>query len=779
MLNVPPPPGGGMDADALVNAEAPPDEMPAQARYWASRAANEVVQELNKKERTYFEFARAQGFLGAWIASYCQHFGKDANDLQTWATQQIQFGGEMGELVNFRVNESRSFTDQLVTMAIGTRPAFQCYATNTNYDSLGQSEIADRIVDYMYRSRFGERKERWAVELGVYLGASWVWVRWDKDAGDPLPPTPVTGPDGQPQFVMRPMPDGTQAPAVDPRTGAPKVMMQPSGQRTGNIAIKVLAPWDQFCEPRIQDPDDHLWRTARERRSKWELANRFPQLASKIVAQQDKDEWAFEALFQGTQFMARGESETDELTVKHFYHLPSVALNPPGAENQYNPGRYICYVGDLPLIDRPLDYGVIPLVDFMPYQYLGTAFGYGKTWDALSVNTMIDQVLSDISTNLTMFARQTVVITDGSGITPLDIAQGARIIKKKPNFDDPKAIQLAEIPAASQWFVDHLQKRMQSLYGLNSVTRGDPDANITSGTMAALFHSIAIEVNSGLQSTVDNLRERVANLTLDILKVSAEHPMIVAIAGNDERDYLKSFKRGDVAGIKGVRVRTANPMMRTVAGRRDIAEMLMKIPGAVEDPAQLTEVLVSGTVTPLYDGPRKQRLRIKMEDELLQKAPPVEQAREPPPPMLPNGMQMPAPRPYTKATGVPVFQNDPHDIHLLEHGCLLSSERALTDKAFVEAVLAHMDEHWYVWEQMPPERSIAIGRKPYPRPMGMPPGPPMAGPPGPPQPQQQQQKPNGKPPEPAAKGASASTNDAPSGVKLPEPAKPPPSAQQH
>ena len=164
---------------------------------------------------------------------------------------------------------------------------------------------------------------------------------------------------------MRALADGTSAPAVDQRTGKPRVKMRPSGKRTGNIAIKVLNPWDAFHEPRIDDPDDHLWRVAKERRSKWELAALFPEHRAKILALQSGDDYSFEALFCGGAHGTSTAGDTDELTVRHFYHAPSPALERPAMTAGPQPeddqptnvshGRYLCYVGDVALIDRTLD----------------------------------------------------------------------------------------------------------------------------------------------------------------------------------------------------------------------------------------------------------------------------------------------------------------------------------------------------------------------------------------------------------------------------------------
>lgn len=697
--------------------------------YWAARAPEEVIAELDRKEKRFFDFARQRGFINAWLLSFCRHHGLDPADVRTWSTMQVTFGGDDEELVNFRLGELGSYTAQMATMALGQRPAFETYATNASYDSLAQAEPADRIVTYTYEDRFGEVREKACVNRGIRYGWGFAWLRWDFDAGERLPP--------EQQPVTVDTPEGKRQ-VLDPLTGKPKVRPVPSRQRTGNLTAKALYPWEQFCEPTITDAGDHLWRVAREsRRSKHELAAKFPEKAEKILALRGVDDYSFENLFSQGAF-TRG-SDTDEVPVKHFYHLASPALDDAEA-GPYEFGRYICYAGDVVLIDIPLAYPTIPLVEFKPWPYDGCAFGNTPAFDMLSINEMLDQLASDASTTISNFGRTNLVMDDGTEIAPSDYATGSRIFTKKPTTDMPKFVDPPQLPAAWDKLVTFCERRFQSRSNLNAVTRGDPQHNITSGTMAALFHSIAIEANSDLQLAVDLFREELANMMLDVLKRFAAHPMIVGMTGVDQRDFVDSFTRDDLVGIRGVRVKTANPLSRTTAGRLEMAQLQLKIPGAVTDPAQVNEILASGQATPLYKSPRSKRLRIALENELLGEtpSPKVEQKQDPPmPPVMgPGGVPMPSPPPpppYKCTPTVPVMITDVHPLHIAEHTALLSSRRAIEDVAYAEAVQAHIDHHVHVWSTTTPDRLAAYGIPPYPAaPMGPPPDEAGAGPKGPP-----------------------------------------------
>jgi len=652
--------------------------------YWAARDASDVIAELDRKEQAFFAFLETRGFLSMWRVMYAQRHGLDPEALSEWGTQTLNFDGDHGELLRFRVNETRAYMTQGTTMAIGQRPAFECSAINTDYDSIAQVETADNVVTYVYEEKIGERRERKVVTAGDAFGLAWLWLMWDPNGGDDvLADVPIT-------ITLA---DGSQAPKLDPLTGNPLLRKAPSGQKTGDIVSKALYPWDVFSEPRMEDHDDHLWRCVRERRSKYEIANLFPAQREKIIGASSADKWSMDQLF-GVDSATLGSSDGDEVVIKHFYHRASPALNDRGGE--FARGRYLLYCNGVALLDVPLHYKLIPLVDYLPSEYMGTALGYADAWDLCALNQMIDQVMSDAATNAATYGRLSMYVDKGTSYDVDSIANGARLFTLETDARPPGYVSPPPMSQLPDWLLAKLERYMQSVSALNAVTRGDPGGNVTSGTMAALFHSIAIEANSYKQLAVDALRTRAANMALDILKQYAQHPMVIEIAGKDERAYVETFTRDDLSGIRSVSVRTANPMMRTTAGRMQLAEMLLKIPGAVTTPEQMVEAVVSGQIKPLYDAPRKRRMRIKAENEALQLGPPVKPITPPAPPPLPDGTQSPAPEPYSVVEGVPVAFLDDHADHIEDHFTLLTSRSALDNAPLREAVFAHIEHHYHV-----------------------------------------------------------------------------------
>lgn len=749
-------------ADEIFAAEREAAEGRARANpegaYWAAREPEAVIAELEKKERGFFDFQRRRGFVSMWKIMFAQWLGLDPEGMGDWATQTVSLDGDRGELVRFRVNETRSFVKQLITLALGQRPAFECMALNTDYNSLGQVETADNIIEYAYWEKYGERKERKTVTRGALFGLSWAWVNWDVWAGEWIE---------KEEPVTQQLPDGTTAPKMDARTGKPVMRKVKTGERAGELTLKSLYPWEVFFEPRVEEFDEHIWRCVRERRSRWEVAAAFPEQRAAILDRGKRDQYGLEALF-GIDGGGLTASDDDEVIVYHFYHAPSDAFEAPNPNDpeakDFRQGRYLAYCNGKPLRDVVLPYNKIPLEDFCPSEFFGTAFGYADSWDLCSINQMLDQMVSNVATNLTTFSVQSIVVEEGTDFSTDAIANGANVFTVRQGAKPPEALQLASIPESAKWFLEYLQARFQSLTALNSVARGDPSSNISSGTMAALFHSIAIEANSALQAAVDSHRERVANLVLDVMRRYANHPQVMQIAGIDERPYIETFTRDAFSDVRGVRVRTANPMMRSTAGRMQMAELMLKIPGIITEPAQVTEVIVSGQLKPAYDSPRKKRLRIKYENETLANGPPTQQVTPPPMPAFPDGVQPPPPPPYEVVPAVPVFAFDDHRQHIHEHCSLLASRDALMNEPLRKAVETHIAHHMREWREGDQMAFHALGLPVFmPPPGAMPPGgalPPEAPPPP-------NGKPAGKAPVDVPGGAEAEN------VPLPRPAQPP------
>lgn len=700
--------------------------------YWAKKKASDLVGALKEKERLYYDAVTRRGLASMWRIAWAQYYGTDPANPGDMATQTLARVGPKGKFVRFRINEVRSIIRQQNVIALGERPNFQAIAVSSDYAALAQVEICDSAVTHFYKRSVGEAKERALLEGDGVWGASYGHVRWDVDGGDMVD-------------VDQPIPGAPP----DPMTGQPMTMPVP--QRSGMPQMDVVYPWDMIQDPSAREMS---WCIVRERVSKWETAAQYKAYAEQIKKANVLDEYALDFLYSHDV----DQANSDDCIVKHFYH-PRCAAIPDG--------RYVGVCADEVLWDLPcpvLD--GIPVVELCSGKYVCSSLGYSDGWDLIAVQEMIDQLCSDTASNLSTFGRQVMFYDKGSDFEFDKIAEGLFAFGKVPNTADPKAINFAEMPAAVQWFLEYLHERHQSISGLNSVARGDPKSNIRTGTMAALFHSIAIEFQSARQSALDGFRERMANLILDMVRQNANSKFFIEIAGEDERPYMKEFTAQSVSGVKRVIMQTANPMLRTQAGRLEVFNAIKDYPPDQRSAA--IELIVSGNSKAFTKKDRSCELRIQFENETLARGEPVQ--------VLPTDNP---------------FKHVPEHVAHLER----MSETLQTDPNAGQALMQHIIQHALTYQGMDP---LICGF------LGIPAPPPVPNSPagllamltggmgtGAPQPgggQQSGQTPNGAAPtSPTDQGAAPEgpNGQAPidptqvdkSGMKLPKPAQPPPGAQ--
>jgi len=686
--------------------------------YWAKQPAEQLLTTLKDKEQRYFQAAQRRGLQQMWSIAWAQYYGTDPARPGDMATQTLSRTGPEGEFTRFRINEVRSFIKQGNVIAMGERPAFQCIALNSDHDALSSVETADSIVEYLYKKALGEEKERLMLEAEGVFGASYGHLRWDFEGGDTVTTDePVNDAQGQPIMMM----DGTPA-------------TKPVEKKSGAPYVDVMAPWEVVLDPNTREVK---WIMVRERASKWEVAATYPDQEEEILQTAELDQWCIERLF-GYDY---GEGNDDDCIVKHFYH-PRCRAMPDG--------RYLGVCGDAILWDVPCPVPEgTPVVELCGGKFIGACFGYADSWDLISIQEMIDQLCSDTASNLSTFGRQIIVYDKGSEIDTDMIALGLRSLAKTPGSDPPVAINYASMPESVKWFIEYLHSRHQSISGLNSVARGDPQSNIKSGQMAALFHSIAIEFQSARQAALDGARERMANLMLDMVRAFADAPFLIEVAGVAERPYLREFTKQAVSGVRKVRVETANPMSRSQAGRFEMFAAIKDVEPEKRD--AVIRGLTTGDWTGYTENSRSCDLRIVWENEQMS-----------------NG------------TEVPCGAGDHPFKHIQSHWALFEklSSNDNVDGNLTDIVLRHIINHLMNWQSIDP-RLATVLNIPLPPPLpGSPtamlgmmtaPPPPAPGPGAKGEPGGAQKPQGAAPPGPQ----QPAPRDPASGVKLPNASQPP------
>jgi hypothetical protein len=189
----------------------------------------------------------------------------------------------------------------------------------------------------------------------------------------------------------------------------------------------------------------------------------------------------------------------------------------------------------------------------------------------------------------------------------------------------------------------------------------------------ALLQQQAVQSTSAVQSSYTMALENVGTALIELLQTFAVVPQIAMIAGKSKRSMMREFTNKDLQGIGRVFINRANPLTKTGAGRLEIANNLLQIPGMIKTPEQYLGVLTTGNLEALYQHDNSQRMLMITENEML----------------MDGKAQM-------------AVLTDDHAMHVLEHSCVLNSPEARENPQVVQATLGHIQQHLDIAKTMDP-----------------------------------------------------------------------------
>ena len=743
---------------------------------WYLRDANDCASALLEKRDEYFDAMRAAGLVSQWRLNWSMYYGTDPSMPGKFADPKLSRVGSEREYTRIRINDFRSFLRQGIQTALGPKPAYKATTRTTDVKTLAAIPTLDRGVQHIMDKAWTQKKRRRLLERAVLFGASFAHVRWDKDAGDDTTEQqPVRGDDGE---VL-------QKPMMDPKSGKPIVgamgvpvtedVTQEIECKTGMPTIDIGAPWDCYYDP--QEEEELTWIVATEMRSKWELAKLFPEHSDDLVAiSGGQDDYTREKLF-GSNIFGNMSGNEDKVLLHHFY-LGNTADAPDG--------RYLGFVEGCDFLwDRTLPAelgGVLPVEFCMPTAFIGAQVGYSDASDLVPIQQGVDNVTSDWMSNSRAFGRAVMLNPKGSGINLEGVRAGLTAVDYNGAGPAPSYLMPPKFDNAVD-LLNYLHRRMESVSQQNAVRRGDPQANIKSGTMAALFNQQSIDFVSDIQQSFDFSENRLANISLKLAQSRAKGEFLIKVTGQSSRPYWETFHAQGLKGVEDVEVETISAMMRSPAGRFEYWQQIQTVPPD-KQPA-VRRGLETGDWSGLDDEDSSEDMRLIAESELLLQGKqvlcsiiddPVKHMKQHKADLMKLEAADPTmigPPPTDPQTGQPAV--DPQTGQPVP-GQPIPGKYDDAKKAITE----HMMQHGQLWQMSDPRTNALLGL-PTPPPM---PGTPtgdlmmMTGGQGPqPAPQQgggaPQQAPSGGPPP----GAEGDPNQAGGQPTQPQPAQPPEAPQ--
>ena len=610
-------PGDKGDGAPKVDAAAQAREKTEQLlneQYFARKPRAEIGATLMGVVDEYYDRLNRLGKTRLWSRCYDYFYRGEIRGAK------LQRSGKQNEYILMPANHYRNILKHLLNGVTSQRPEPEPQAQNTDFDSMAQTIVARGVVNFYNRDKRLERYFKKAAEMCLVYGEGYVESVWD--------------PTGGRDYMVNP---------DDPN----------STIKEGDLYFCNLGPLDVIRDTTRDSALNHDWYIVRKFVNKYTMAAKYPQFSDAIISTTyDPKER------RGVRLGTYEGTETDLVPVWTFYHEKTPAMPD---------GRIVEFIGaNIVTVDGPLPYRKLPLYRVVPDDKDGTTFGYSIGFDLLPIQESIDSLYSTVVTNQANFGVQNIAVPKNANLAVTQVAEGLNLIEYDVVGNvpmKPEGMNLTNTPPEIFKFINQLEQLMETLSGVNSTVRGNPEANLKSGAALALVSSMAIQFNSDFQQSYAQLLEDVWTGIIEILQDFASTPRMARITGKANRPLMSSFTSKDIDGIQRVSVDLANPLMRTTAGKLQIAEDLMN-KGLIKTPDEYITILNTGRLEPIVEGQQAQLLLIRAENESLGDGKPQQ-----------------------------ALLTDDHILHIQEHQAVLASPEARQKPEIVNATLQHLNEH--------------------------------------------------------------------------------------
>jgi hypothetical protein len=422
--------------------------------------------------------------------------------------------------------------------------------------------------------------------------------------------------------------------------------------RKGACEISLHSPFDVYYNLMLPW-DDVPWAEVQVKRNRWDLIADFPDLENELKAVPSIKEAKGPNSWVDNQL-----DDHDLIYVYEFYHKPSPAL-PKGLMMVYADSETIFYHGENL-------YEGIPIEPNCPEAVLDTGMGYSKLTDLSGCQEMFDNSLSSVATNQSQFAVQNIAVPRGSNINVNEI-DGMRFMsytpQQVPGGGKPEPLQLTKTAPETFKFADKLEVLMQDMSYLNGAMTGNLPAGVSSGTAIATLSANSIEFITSISKSYNLCWEKTMAHAVNCYKRFADVPQTVKLQGKGGQVTHQEFTGADVQNVDGFKIETVNPLMKTFAGRLEIGEKLLSMPPDIWP--EYVSIIEGQPLSNIYKGAVSETDLILQENEAMEKGQPV----------------------YALAV-------DDHPQHIKKHAECLKDVGNRANGTTIEAILAHIEEHY-------------------------------------------------------------------------------------
>lgn len=514
--------------------------------YWAKEPDPQaLVEDLCKRRDDFWTLLEELRFIESAYKLWRFYHGLFYDTLGG----SVVAGGKEGDISQIGVNEYRSRLSLLLTYATTSDPDWDAQTAKTEQKALEATKRFNRILDYtMDAPQYSVRTAlKTAAEHALIYRVGYVCAKWNEQLGDEV-------------------------------SGNPETL---DIQRSGDIDYSNPTLFDVVFDPSYLNHKRRPWVFWRERVNKYDLAETFYSKRDDILAISDTRDQR--RRFFGMEYgLTITDMEIDTVDRWYFLHLPTPAMKA---------GRYTCFAGDdIVLHDGacPAYYKRLPLHRIVHKELLATSIvGDSPAVHLAPIQEALNMQITTVLTNHKKFGQTKIWSKQGEDIDIQDMEPGSQVLQTNTEI---KGLNLLQTSGDLLAFAKDLVAMMDSVSGVSAVSRGVMEKE-TSGIHAALLDMKTLQANQEFDKNYQHLCEAVGQATLDILQQKADIPREIPVVGENDRMRMEKFTKEDLVDVNRVLVKTGNAAMRTPAGKMNLANMLMQIPGTISNPRELISIL--------------------------------------------------------------------------------------------------------------------------------------------------------------------------------------------
>ena len=472
------------------------------------------------------------------------------------------------------VNIYKNIGKNFLNIIYSKSPSQRARAQNSDPKVTDKIEIYNSLVEYDYSKKGLDKLGYDSGEVAWIFGTSFMFVEWDFYKGDD------------------------------------KKIDDENGQRvfSGDWTCEVFSPFDVYIDPTKKRWEDVESVIVRQKINKYVLASRYPQFQDEIINCNSED-WA-----DNTTFTLDFESFSDDVFIYKYIHKPM-----PGLRNEdydMEDGRYVTVLSDGTVIeDEPNWYGQLNVFPLAFNKRLYSVYGDSDAFDLLPLQKLLNVAMSCVSTKVTAFGIDKIVIPNSGQVAIEDLASGLKAIKMPPNQPPPTILNLMGDIQQLLSLMPFIEKMMEGISAMNNVIRGNPEG-IKAGVSLSIIEQKAIQyVNNAQKNAFQQLND-ITNFILQLRKKYSRYGDLVPIVGEDKKFKLQRFTQEDYNTLESIVLEPVDSVSNSIATKQLMADKLAQMGSA---PEEYVTFMKTGRYERMIDDTFDELNEIQLENEEIKK----------------------------------------------------------------------------------------------------------------------------------------------------------------